>query len=252
MSDHAPETVRRTRAVSAAVELIAVVTDYRSLRPLRIRHLTVAAGERVALLGLEPRAAETVLDLIAGAMVPDDGEVRVLGRSTREIRTPDAWLESLELLGLVTPRAVLLEALSVVQNVALALTVRLDPPSAADAASAEALADEVGIAKDAFGQPASAIGAAARLRVRVARALAPGPKVLALDHPTAGLSAMEVATFATDLARVAAARRLAVLVLTDDRRLGAQACHRSLRVRPATGDVEVVRTWRWPRWSGGV
>lgn len=251
MSEHVLEAAR-SDSVSAAIQFTAISKDYRSLRPLRIRHVAVAVGERVALIGLDDGASQTVLDLIAGATIPDEGEVHILGRSTREVQSPDEWLGFLDAIGLVTPRAVLLESLSVMQNVALALTVRLDPPSAEDAAVAEALAEETGLSKDTFAQAASDLGPAARLRVRLARALALRPSVLAVEHPTDGLSDAESATFASDLARIASTRRLGVLVLTADRRFAARACHRTLQVRPATGEVDEPRAWRWPIWPGGT
>ena len=46
--------------MSPLLELSEVSKDYRGLRPLRIASLTVAAGERVALLGLDAAAAEAL------------------------------------------------------------------------------------------------------------------------------------------------------------------------------------------------
>ena len=59
--------------------------QYNALRPLRINQLDVAPGERVALSGLDAGAAEVFVNLVTGASVPDEGDVRVQGQSTAAI-----------------------------------------------------------------------------------------------------------------------------------------------------------------------
>jgi ABC-type sugar transport system ATPase subunit len=64
------------------VELTEVTKDYRGLRPLRIKHLELRAGETVALLGVDAVMSEVLVNLITGAQLPDSGDVTVFGRST--------------------------------------------------------------------------------------------------------------------------------------------------------------------------
>lgn len=72
-----------------ALEFRNVVKDFRGMRPLRIRDLSVAAGERVAIAGLDTPAAETFINLATGAGLPDEGEVRVMGEPTSAITEGD-------------------------------------------------------------------------------------------------------------------------------------------------------------------
>src|SRR5688572_19220869 len=109
------------------LEFDRVVKDYRGLRPLRVRHLAVAIGERVALAGLEVPAAETFINLATGAGLPDEGEVRVMGRATSAITEADLWLASLDAFGIVSNRAVLLEAATVAQNIAMSFSLAIEP-----------------------------------------------------------------------------------------------------------------------------
>ena len=73
------------RMTEPILELDGVTKQYGALRPLRIEHLVVAAGEQIALLGFDQPAAEVLINLITGASLPDTGRVRIFGRSTSEI-----------------------------------------------------------------------------------------------------------------------------------------------------------------------
>ena len=105
------------------LEVRGVVKDYQGLRPLRVRALRVAEGEVLTLDGLDAQAAEMFVHLLTGAALPDDGEVALFGRNTREVPDAAEWLQSLEGLGLVSGRAVLLDMMTVLQNIALPLTL---------------------------------------------------------------------------------------------------------------------------------
>ena len=86
------------------LELDGVTKQYGALRPLRVEHLVVAAGEQVALLGFDQPAAEVLINLITGASLPDTGLVRVFGRSTAGISFSPNSTEPVRLIFLlVTP-----------------------------------------------------------------------------------------------------------------------------------------------------
>ena len=93
----------------AIIEMTAVRKNYGGLRPLRIQALAVAAGERVAIAGIDAVGAELVVNLVTGASLPDEGEVRVFGARTQDLADGDEWLSSLDRFGIVTDRAVILE-----------------------------------------------------------------------------------------------------------------------------------------------
>src|SRR5262245_26277193 len=108
------------------VRLRSVSKDYRGLRPLRIESLDIHTRQIVALVGFDQVMAEVLVDLITGAIVPDAGEVVVFGQGTTDIADRDAWLSTLDRFGLLTERAVLLDRLSVEQNLALPFSLGLD------------------------------------------------------------------------------------------------------------------------------
>src|SRR5688572_12178342 len=201
---------------SPAVELIAVVKNYAGLRPLRIASLQIGSGERVTIRGLDAAAAEVFVNLVTGATLPDAGTVRTLGRPTAEVSTGDEWLASLERIGIVSPRAVILEAVTVQQNLALPFTLQIDPIPADIAARVAALAAECGIAADAFERRVADVPESVRARIHLARAIALDPALLVLEHPTAGVPEPERRSYAATLTAAARARTLTVVAASMD------------------------------------
>lgn len=223
------------------VELRGVVKRYGALRPLRLRELVLYPGERIALTGFDQPAAEIFVALLLGATLPEEGEIRVIGRSTATIRDETEWLTTLDRLGLVSPRAALLEVYSVAQNLAIPWTLEIDPMAPETAAKAAALAAEVGIGAELREARISEVGPEVRLRVQLGRALALEPALLVLEHPTVHLPPDAATAFGVDVARIARQRRLGVLALTNDDRFAAAVAARRLRVDPATGRLR--RRW---------
>jgi predicted ABC-type transport system involved in lysophospholipase L1 biosynthesis ATPase subunit len=105
------------------------------------------------------------------------------------------------------------------------------------------LASECGIEPAILPRPLAAAGPAARVRVRLARALALDPLVLLAEHPNAPLDRPEAARLAADLSAVAGGRNLAMLVLTADAAFAAALGARVMTFAPATGRL-VPPGWR--------
>jgi ABC-type sulfate/molybdate transport systems ATPase subunit len=218
-----------------ALELSAITKQYGALRPLRIEHLVVDAGEQVALLGFDQPAAEVLINLVTGASLPDTGHVRVFGRSTADLADSTDWLSLLDRFGIVSERAALLEPMTVIQNLAIPFGLEIEPPPPDVVRQASELAAEVGIDEASWHRRVGDLDASQRMRVRLARALALGPGVLLVEHPSASLAAHEVAPFGRKLRAVASARASAVLTITADPNYAAAASSRALRLEPATG-----------------
>jgi ABC-type transporter Mla maintaining outer membrane lipid asymmetry ATPase subunit MlaF len=217
------------------LEISAISMKYGALRPLRLEQLAIAAGDHVALVGLDQPAAEVLINLVTGASLPDTGSVRVFGRLTAEITDSADWLTTVDRFGIVSERAALLEPMSVIQNLAVPFSLEIEPPPPAIAVQAAALASEVGVPETAFERRVGDLDAAMRMRVRLGRALAFNPAVLLLEHPSATLPRHEVARFARDVRAVAARRELASLSITADLDFAASASTRTLVLDPASG-----------------
>ena len=221
--------------IEPILELSDVSKDYRGLRPLRIATLKVSVGERVAILGLDQASAEVFVNLVTGASLPDRGEVRLFGQSTSAITDSADWLSLVDRFGIVSSRAVLLDALTVVQNLAMPFTLEVEPPSPDVRRRASALAAEVGLPEATHDRPVGELDAGGRFRVRLGRALALDPAIVVFEHPTAELSKNDVASVASRCRDVAVARNAATITLTADRDFGETAASRVLTLQPATG-----------------
>jgi ABC-type polar amino acid transport system ATPase subunit len=230
--------------VSAVLELSHLVKDYRGLRPLRIEGFVLSDREQAAILGLDRPAAETLINLITGAALPDSGDIRVFGRRTADITDSTDWLAVVDRFGIVTERAVLLDGMSAVQNLALPFSLDIEPPSVDLRSKATALAHEVGLAEPDWDRMAGSLDGIGRARLRLGRALALAPSVLLLEHATVGVERPSVVALARDVRRAAARRNIASMAFGADPEFAGAVADRVLTLDPATGRL-AARRRRW-------
>jgi ABC-type transporter Mla maintaining outer membrane lipid asymmetry ATPase subunit MlaF len=223
------------------LHIVNVRKNYQALRPLRVRTLTIGAAERIAVSGFDAGAAEVLVNLVTGASVPDEGEVEVLGRTTASIADGDEWLASLDRFGIVSPRAVLLDSATLLQNLAMSYTLDIEPVPDDVASRATVLAHEVGLAVEVLPRPIAQLTPEVRMRAHLARAVALNPRLLILEHPTAGLPESDRRKFGKDVARIADARSLATLIISEDAAFSREAAHRMLALNGATGELRRKR-----------
>lgn len=225
---------------ASLLDVHGLVKDYQALRPLRIKALALAPGDIVAVSGLDAVAAETFVHLVTGATLPDSGDVALFGQNTRAITDGEAWLKSLDGVGMVTSRGIVVEMFTVLQNIALSFTLEVDPIDPDVRPKAEALARDVGLDDAALDIAAGRMLADVHMRIHLARALALGPRLLIAEHPSANLPRETVSAFGADLARLARSRGLALLALTADDDLAKAIGGQRLELVPATGALKPI------------
>jgi ABC-type lipoprotein export system ATPase subunit len=230
-----------------AFEATGVTKEYGGLRPLRVRSLTVPAGSIVAIAGLDAPAAETLVNLLTGATLPDSGEVRLFGRRTSDIVDADDWLKTIDRLGIVSGRAVLLEELTAAQNVAMTRTLDVEPLGADVRHVVDGIAREVSLEPAALDRKVAALGPPEKLRVRLARAIALDPAALLLEHHTATLSREDVPAFAAVVVRVAKHRGVSVLAATADASFATAIATTAWTWKPADGSLTPLGPGVWGR-----
>ena len=227
------------------IDVRGVTKHYGGLRPLRLAALTVSAGDRVAITGLDAPAAEILVTLLTGAALPDEGEVRLFGRATAGIADAGDWMATLDRVGMVSPRAMLADDFTLRQSLALAFTLSLDPMPEPVAADVARLSAEVGLTaqdQDTLVRDAPPL---VKARCRLARSLAASPGVLLLEHANA-LVPEGAAAFGREIAALAKTRGMAVLALTADETFASAVAKRVFALDAATGNLKARGRWR--RW----
>ena len=214
-----------------------VIKAYGGLRPLRLRKLRVAAGEHIGLAGFDQATAELFVNLVTGATLPDEGTVTIFGRATSAITDSADWLATVEHFGIVSERAVLLEQISAAQNIAMSLTLDIDPMAPSVREQVDALGAAVGLDAAALDRSIHGSSVASRHRIRIARAIAGQPRMLLVEHPLAGVDPADASALGADLARVAQSRSLAVIVLAGSVDAARPFAPRVLTLNAATGEL---------------
>jgi nitrate/nitrite transport system ATP-binding protein len=170
-------------------------------------NLSIAEGEFVAIVGFSGSGKTSLVNLLAGLSVPDQGAVMKGGRPVIG-PGPDR--------GVVFQSYSLMPWLTVTENVALAVDcVYADRPKAERRERVERYVGMVGLSAAAFKRPAELSGGM-RQRVSVARALAANPDVLLLDEPLSALDALTRAKLQDEIIRIWNEEKKTVLLITND------------------------------------
>ena len=230
------------------IRIAALTKAYQALRPLRIADLSIGREDRLVLSGFDEGAAAMFVYLVTGAALPDEGHVHVAGRDTRDIATDTEWLTSLDRFGIVTHRAVLLEGLSVAANLALPLTLSVDPMDDDVRARVTREAIEAGLRIDCLDGPVGALSHDDRLRLHLARAAVVGPELIMLEHPTQTLDqAGQSAAFGEALKALSGRRGFGWIALSEDESFAKASGGTRLRLDPRTGRIQAGATRWWSR-----
>jgi NitT/TauT family transport system ATP-binding protein len=167
--------------------------------------LTVGAGEFVSLIGPSGCGKSTLLRLIADLDEPTAGTVSVFGRTAREARLARDY-------GIAFQQAGLLPWRTVRANVELPLALA-GAGKGGRRARAEELLALVGLTEFADHHPDQLSGGMQQ-RVAIARALAEEPSLLLMDEPFGALDEMTREHLQTQLLRICAETRAAVVFVT--------------------------------------
>ena len=168
--------------------------------------LTVMPGEIHALLGENGAGKSTLVKMLYGLLAPDAG--RILWRGA-EVTLPRPKVARALGIGMVFQHFSLFDALSVAENVALALDENASLPQ---------VAERLGDVSRAYGLPLEParevwrLSVGERQRIEIVRALMQDPQLLILDEPTSVLTPQETENLFETLEKLRAEGRAVLYI----------------------------------------
>ncbi len=172
------------------LEMRSIVKHFPGVLACDHVNFDVKAGEVHALLGENGAGKSTLMKVLYGLYRKDSGEIRVNGRPV-DIQTPtDALRQG---IGMVHQHFMLVDTLTVAENVALGLPSSRGPLLDLDKVEARIrqLSSAYGLQVDPKA-PVWTLPVGVRQRVEIVKALYRGAALLILDEPTAVLTPQEV------------------------------------------------------------
>ncbi|MFC9623425.1 ABC transporter ATP-binding protein [Streptomyces sp. NPDC056930] len=213
-------------AISTSEVLSATGVDlsYGSTLAVRDAHLSLTRGEIAAITGASGSGKSSLLYCLAGVLPPARGQVRFEGRAYDQLDDEDISALRRERFGFVFQYGELLPELTIEENTALPLRLAGQRKRPALEAAGEVL-DRLGMADLRERRPSQVSGGQSQ-RVAVARALVHRPAVVFADEPTGSLDSANAATVLQEFLGLARSQGTAVLLVTHDPNVAAQADRR--------------------------
>jgi ABC-type uncharacterized transport system ATPase subunit len=220
------EAARADGAGAAAylLEALGICKDFGALRANDHVDLRVAPGEIHALLGENGAGKSTLVKIIYGSLQPSAGELRWQGRPVT-IASPAAARRLG--IGMVFQHFSLFEALTVAENIALALSGTLD--LAALSARIARVSVDYGLPLEPSATVAD-LSVGERQRIEIVRCLLQEPRLLIMDEPTAVLTPQEADQLFLTLQRLAG-EGCAVLYISHRLEEVKRLCHNATILR---------------------
>ncbi|OFC70338.1 ABC transporter ATP-binding protein [Alteromonas confluentis] len=176
----------RNSSVPVAIRLKDVQHRYpKSQVTLSIPNWEVQTGDKVFLHGPSGTGKTTLLNLLAGVLQPESGEIALLDQPFSSLPTRKRDKFRAKHIGVVFQQFNLVPHLSVLKNIRLAAYFA-DNKASVDSKAA-AMIDALRLPSEVLHQSAGSLSVGQQQRVAIARALINEPEILLVDEPTSAL-----------------------------------------------------------------
>ena len=186
---------------------------------LHIPNMSIRKGEKVALIGPSGTGKTTLLNLLAGIMVPSQGSIQIEGLEMAGLPVEDRQDFRAVKMGLVFQEFGLLEYLNVFENICL--PYRITPVLTLDdgvSERARETAKAIGLGDKLHRYPKH-LSQGERQRIEVCRSLITQPALILGDEPTGNLDPRNRDLVAEMLFDYSAKSEAPILVVTHDHEL---------------------------------
>jgi len=181
---------------------------------LRGVDLTIREGETVVIIGRSGCGKSVLLKHIMAILEPDQGDIKIYGRSMFSM-LPDEQDQCRLQLGMLFQGAALFDSLTVLENVGFSLIEHTKLPEEAIIQKVEEKLGLVGLAGIEELMPASLSGGMKK-RVGLARAICNEPKIILYDEPTTGLDPINADVINDLILRMQKQLKVISIVVTHD------------------------------------
>jgi predicted ABC-type transport system involved in lysophospholipase L1 biosynthesis ATPase subunit len=196
---------------------------------LRNLSLTIAKGERIAMLGKSGSGKSTLLNLLGGLDVPTEGSIRIDGADLAALTSNERANYRLTTVGMVFQSYNLIPSRTALENVEMPMVLAGQGRAERRRHAAQALA-AVGMSHRLKHYP-NQLSGGERQRVAIARALVNRPRLLLADEPTGNLdtaTGKEIVALLLDFLQASGA---SMLLVTHDEELARRCATRTLRMQ---------------------
>ncbi|MEP7170247.1 MAG: ATP-binding cassette domain-containing protein [Bacteroidota bacterium] len=176
-------TINKNESV---ISIKGLYKSFAELHVLKGVDLDVYKGENVAVLGKSGTGKSVLIKIIVGLLMPDKGEVMVLGNQVDILNGKE--LDALRLrIGFSFQNSALYDSMNIYQNLAFPLTMNVKDLSKHEVNNAvDEVLEAVGL-KDKINQMPADLSGGQRKRIGIARTLILKPEIMLYDEPTSGL-----------------------------------------------------------------
>ncbi|MBJ6362884.1 ABC transporter ATP-binding protein [Paenibacillus sp. GCM10012307] len=215
------------QASSLAVSVIGVHKRFRNgsaeVHVLKGVDFSLAPGQLAMLKGRSGSGKTTLMNLIGGLDVPSEGSVIVNGLELHKLNDKERTRMRRRDVAFVFQSFALHPLMTAWENVELGMRMA-GLPSAQWADRIEYCLEQVGMAERAQHRPYELSGGEQQ-RVAIAKAIAPGPRLLLADEPTAELDTKMSARVLSLFQSLRVEEKMAILMTTHDQTMLEVADH---------------------------
>lgn len=207
--------------VAPVVQMIDIAKDFSDGRNIRRvifpLNLSIYPGELTVISGPSGSGKTTILTMMALILKPTEGKIFVNNKDITSLN--DNKLASIRLrnFGFVFQTAAMIPALTVMENVLIALAVQGDPVTTEKKIQAKKTLDLLGLG-DFLSYNIEKLSGGQKQRVAIARALINNPSLVLCDEPTSSLD-IESSTIVLDTLKALSKENKAVVLVTHDSRV---------------------------------